>query len=228
LAVVKRYQQYCPVARSLDVLGERWTLLIVRSLMMGPLRYGDLRAELPGIASDLLTARLRTLEEAGYVARRELPRPASVSVYELTDAGHRLAPVVLALGSCGLARLGAPGPDEDVFATPLVLSLRASFDPQSAREVGETFALDLDGEQFTVHARPGWVETIRGPASAPLGTIKTTARTMAQLLSVEVDPKDAAADGGLQVDGSPETLDRFLAAFAHRQSAAGRQGAGVS
>ena len=80
----KRYEQYCAVARSLDVLGERWTLLVVRDLLMGPRRYTDLREALPGIATDLLTARLRTLEEAGYVQRRKLPRPAPVAVYELT------------------------------------------------------------------------------------------------------------------------------------------------
>src|ERR1700740_1181065 len=80
----KSYDQYCPVARSLDVLGERWTLLIVRDLMTGPKRYTDLRQGLPGIAPGLLTARLPTLEGAGLVARRELPRPAPATVSELT------------------------------------------------------------------------------------------------------------------------------------------------
>src|SRR5215212_10227581 len=99
----KRYAQYCPVARSLDLLGERWTLLVVRDLLMGPQRYTDLREGLPGIATDLLTARLRALEQAGYVQRRQLPRPASVTVYELTEAGQGLAPVVLQLARIGMA-----------------------------------------------------------------------------------------------------------------------------
>src|SRR6266536_6294504 len=81
------YEQYCPVARTLDVVGERWTLLIVRDLLMGPKRYTDLRAGLPGIATDILTARLRALEEAGFVRRRELPPPAPATVYELTEDG---------------------------------------------------------------------------------------------------------------------------------------------
>src|SRR4030095_5650115 len=81
----KTYSQYCPVARALDVVGERWTLLIVRDLMMGPKRYTDLRAGLPGIATDILTARLRTLEQAGFLRRRELPRPAPATGSELTE-----------------------------------------------------------------------------------------------------------------------------------------------
>src|SRR6266536_4496383 len=83
----KTYEQYCPVARTLDVVGERWTLLIVRDLLMGPKRYTDLRVGLPGIATDILTARLRTLEEAGFVRRRDLPPPAPATVYELTEDG---------------------------------------------------------------------------------------------------------------------------------------------
>src|ERR1700757_4657517 len=105
---VRRYDNYCPVARSLDVLGERWTLLVVRDLLMGPRRYTDLREALPGIATDLLTARLRTLEEAGYVQRRKLPRPAPVTVYELTPSGRRLGYVVLELARVGLEHLGPP------------------------------------------------------------------------------------------------------------------------
>src|SRR6266545_7978857 len=102
----RSYEQYCALARALDVVGERWTLLIVRDLLMGPKRYTDLRAGLPGIATDILTARLRTLEEAGFVRRRELPRPAPAIVYELTEPGTELRYVVLALGQAGLATLG--------------------------------------------------------------------------------------------------------------------------
>src|SRR6266498_5348038 len=101
----KMYEQYCPVARTLDVVGERWTLLIVRDLLMGPKRYTDLRAGLPGIATDILTARLRRLEDAGFVRRRELPPPAPATIYELTETGNRLKPAILALGQVGLATL---------------------------------------------------------------------------------------------------------------------------
>src|SRR4029450_9660494 len=104
----KTYAQYCPVARALGVIGERWTLLVVRALLMGPKRYTDLRAGLPGIATDILTARLRTLEQAGFVRRRELPPPAPATVYELTEDALQLRQVILALGRVGLAALGGP------------------------------------------------------------------------------------------------------------------------
>jgi DNA-binding HxlR family transcriptional regulator len=211
----RRYGQYCPVARSLDVLGERWTLLVVRNLMMGPQRYTDLREELPGLATDLLTARLRTLEDAGYVRRRRLPRPASSTVYELTDAGQRLARVVLELARLGLAHLGTPSPDENISSEAVVLSLRASFRPEVAGEADQSYQLDLDGERFVVRVRPGWAETTRGQAPDPQITLTTTARTFAQLVSRAIDAKSAVTEGKLQIDGPRRSLDRFLAIFSY-------------
>src|SRR5262245_50280779 len=111
----------------LDLVGERWTLLIVRDLLMGPKRYTDLRTGLPGIASDILTARLRTLQEAGFIRRRELPRPSPATVYELTDEGRELRHVVLALGRIGIATLGVPRRGEDVQAERIIVGLRPSF-----------------------------------------------------------------------------------------------------
>src|SRR5918999_2880352 len=102
----RSYEQYCPLARSLDLLGERWTLLIVRDLVAGPKRYTDLQRALPGLATDLLTDRLRKLERAGVVRRRELSPPAPATVYELTQRGSELEPAVLALARFGLGLLG--------------------------------------------------------------------------------------------------------------------------
>src|SRR5262245_22608449 len=150
----RRYRQYCPVAKSLDVLGERWTLLIVRNLMVGPQRYTDLREALPGLATDLLTARLRTLEDAGYVARRQLPRPASVMVYELTPRGQLIARVILELGRVGLTMLGQPADGDLVTADALVLSLRPSFRADVAGDVEESYQVELDGEPYVVNVHP--------------------------------------------------------------------------
>jgi DNA-binding HxlR family transcriptional regulator/putative sterol carrier protein len=215
----RRYDQYCPVARSLDVLGERWTLLVVRNLLMGPQRYSDLRAELPGIATDLLTARLRTLEEAGYVRRRQLPRPASVAVYELTDAGQQLALVVLDLARLGLAHLGAPADEEDIGIEALVLSLRASFRPDVAGGASGSYQLELDGEPFAVTVGAGGAETTRGEAVEPQLTLTTTTRTFARLLSGAIDPKAAIAAGDLRIRGPRRALDRFLAIFSYPTAA---------
>jgi DNA-binding HxlR family transcriptional regulator len=107
----RTYGQFCPVARSLDLLGERWTLLIVRELLIGPQRYSDLRDRLPGMWSNLLAQRLRDLDEAGLVQRRELPPPAARLVYELTDRGRALEPAVYELARWGLELLDEPGDD---------------------------------------------------------------------------------------------------------------------
>lgn len=212
---VRRYDNYCPVARSLDVLGERWTLLVVRDLLMGPRRYTDLREALPGIATDLLTARLRTLEDAGYVQRRELPRPARVTVYELTGSGRQLRHVVIELARLGLEHLGPPAADEQIDTEALVLSLRASFHPERAASPGESYQLELDGEQFAVTVRDGRAETARGQAQDPQCTLSASARTLAQLLSGASDPNAAIAAGELQIIGPRPALDKFLEAFAY-------------
>src|SRR6266542_1496523 len=104
----RSYDQYCALARALDVIGERWTLLVVRELLLGPKRYKDLLDGLPGIGTNLLAQRLRELEENGLVRRRRLPAPAGVAVYELTEAGRALEDSVLALGRWGAAFLGVP------------------------------------------------------------------------------------------------------------------------
>jgi DNA-binding HxlR family transcriptional regulator len=211
----RRYGQYCPVAKSLDVLGERWTLLIVRNLMVGPQRYTDLREALPGLATDLLTARLRTLEEAGYVARRQLPRPASVTVYELTPMGQRIALVILELGRIGLAMLGPPADDDLVTPDAVVLSLRPSFRADVAGDVEERYQVELDGEPYFVNVHPGWAEAARGTASEPQLTLATSASTFARLLSGATDAKAALSGGELKIDGPRRALDRFLAIFSY-------------
>jgi DNA-binding HxlR family transcriptional regulator len=211
----RRYGQYCPVATALDVLGERWTLLIVRNLMIGPQRYTDLREGLPGVATDLLTARLRTLEEAGYIERRQLPRPAAVMVYQLTPAGQRIAVVVLELGRIGLARLGPPADDDLVTSDALVLSLRPSFRPEVAGGGEDSYQLELDGESYVVDVHPSWAETGRGTASDPQLTLTATSQTFAALISGAVDVTSALSAGDLSIDGPRRALDRFLAIFSY-------------
>jgi DNA-binding HxlR family transcriptional regulator len=211
----KRYDQYCPVARSLDILGERWTLLIVRDLLMGPMRYTDLRESLRGIATDLLTTRLRTLEDAGYVQRRGLPRPARVTVYELTDSGRRVGRVVLELARLGLERLGPPAADQEIDRDALVLALRASFKPDRAAEASGSYQLELDGEPFAVTIDGKRAVTARGDAEDPDLVITTSGRTLAGLLARTTDPGAAIAAGDVQLDGTRPGLDRFLNAFAY-------------
>src|SRR5581483_10847231 len=132
-ATRRSYNQYCGVARALDVVGERWTLLIVRDLLLGPRRYKDLLEGLPGIGTNLLADRLRELEKRGIVKRSVLPPPAGSAVYELTELGTDLGPAVLALGAWG-ARLLPPAPREAemVPTAALFVAMRVLFKPQNA------------------------------------------------------------------------------------------------
>jgi DNA-binding HxlR family transcriptional regulator len=211
---MRRYEQYCAVARALDLVGERWTLLVVRSLLAGPRRYRDLREDLPGIATDLLTARLRALESAGYVERR---LDGGATVYEMSDDGTRLVgPVVLALARVGLAELGAPTPDEVVNVDALVLLLRASY-RGGGGEAPLSYQLELDGEPYAVEVGGGVAWTRRGvTADAPACTLRTDARTLAEILGGEQGAAATAlADGRVEVEGSGAAAREFLAGFAY-------------
>jgi DNA-binding HxlR family transcriptional regulator len=209
----RTYAEYCAIARSLDLLGQRWTLLIVRDLMLGPQRYTDLQAGLTGIATDILTARLRTLEAEGLVRRRELPPPAPATVYELTGAGRRLGPLIRALGEVGLTLLDTPAPGEPINAGPVVMSLNLTFQPDALPDLTETYGLDIDGRAFTVAVDRGTVTTERGAPAGAVATFTTGAMTLVLLLRGETTPEEAVATGALEVEGDSTALERFCAAF---------------
>jgi DNA-binding HxlR family transcriptional regulator/putative sterol carrier protein len=214
----RTYREYCAIARSLDLLGQRWTLLIVRDLFLGPQRYTDLQAGLPGIATDILTARLRTLEDEGIVRRRELPRPAPATVYELTEAGRRLGPVIRALGEVGLTLLDTPAPDQPINPGPVVMSLNLRFRADEAGDLTETYGLELDGQAFTVAVDRGAVTTERGAPASPAATFRTDPRTLVVLLRGDTTPTAVEADGALEVEGDRAALARFAALFLGSQS----------
>src|SRR5208282_2491351 len=123
MATSRRYGDACAIARALDIVGERWALLVVRELLLGPQRFADLRRALPGASSNLLTDRLRELSDHGVIRWRRLTRPAACWIYELTDRGRELEPVVLALGTWG-ARVPPPPPPLTISATSILLYLR--------------------------------------------------------------------------------------------------------
>src|ERR671915_2625434 len=136
----RSYQQYCAVAKALDVVGERWTLLILRDLVhLGPRRYTDLLHALPGIGTNLLAARLRALEEAGVVRRRRLPPPAASTVYELTEYGAGLDEAVYALARWGARSLGPPKEGDQLYPEWGVNALPALFNADAARGLTETY-----------------------------------------------------------------------------------------
>src|SRR4051812_22978312 len=149
MAGKRSYGDRCGIARALDLVGERWALLVVRELLLGPKRFTDLRAGLPQLSADVLSQRLRKLEAAGIVARRTLARPAASRVYALTPRGEGLEPVVLALGRWGSV---APFPDRaGAFgADSLALALKTLFDADAAEGLASSFALRLGEDAFAL------------------------------------------------------------------------------
>lgn len=211
--MTRGYEQYCPVAGALDVVGERWSLLLVRELLRGSRRYTDLSSALPGLSPTLLAARLRDLEAAGVVERRELPPPAARTVYALTPSGRELRPVVAALARWGVSRLPATG---DSPVSPWMAwssAVLAWFDPVGAEGVDAAFAADLGGGRFEVavagcalRATPPGVEADLLVEGEPAALVECRRRTTTFA--------EALADGRLTCAGSPAALDAFSRCFA--------------
>src|SRR5919109_1991357 len=159
----RTYGQYCGLAHALELVGERWAFLVVRDLLLGPKRFTDLRRTLPRIPTNILSARLKELEEMGVVRRRILPRPATGVAYELTEYGRELEDVVLRLGLWGAKSLGEPRPDDVLNVDSLLLALRATFQPEAARGLRASYELRVG--DVVVHARVerGELEVGAGP-----------------------------------------------------------------
>ena len=197
----------------MDILGERWTILIVRDLAIGPKRYKDLLEGLPGIGTNLLAARLRKLEEQGLVQRTLLPPPAGISVYELTDLGLQLEPVMMGLGRWGHQFLGAPAPGEALLPGPFFLSLRASFRSGAAANLTETYEFRVGSHVFEVRVDQGSCMISEGPARKPDAIITVDIERLFALRSRRLSPQEALA-GGVQIDGDRSALHRFVEVFA--------------
>jgi DNA-binding HxlR family transcriptional regulator len=179
----RSYKQYCGVARALDLVGERWALLVVRELALGPKRFTDLRQGLPGIATNVLSLRLRQMERNGVVTRRLLPPPAPAQVYELTEHGRELVPIMLALGRWGATTMGERSPDQTIRGEWLALALNAFFDADAAQGLTATVALVLDGAPFTLRVEDGRLDVTPGTNGPADLTITTDPELLLQFLA---------------------------------------------
>jgi DNA-binding HxlR family transcriptional regulator len=217
MAGKRTYGDACGIARALDLLGERWALLVVRELLLGPKRFTDLRAGLPHVSPDVLSQRLRELEAAGIVRRRRLPPPAASSVYELSERGAALEPVLLELGRWGSA---APFPEGDpaLGVDSAVIALEAMFDPQAAGDLTGSFELRLAGQPFRLRIADGELEVARGSPERPDATIETEPGTLAEVLWQGRGLADAQRSGELRIDGSRPAATRLLRVFAAPES----------
>jgi DNA-binding HxlR family transcriptional regulator len=201
----RSYKQYCGVARALDLIGERWALLVVRELALGPKRFTDLRQGLPGIATNVLSLRLRQLERDGVVTRRLLPPPAPAQVYELTEHGRELVPIMLALGRWGAGTMGRRLPDQAIRGEWLALALTAFFDAEAAEGLSTTIVLDLDGASFGLRVENGQLDVTPGvDVSADL-VIATETELLLQFL--------AGAAVSVPAEGDRELLRRLPELF---------------
>jgi DNA-binding HxlR family transcriptional regulator len=200
----RSYDQYCTVARALDVVGERWTLLLVRELLTGPKRFKDLLGGLPGIGTNLLTGRLKALEEAGIVRRTTLPPPAGSKVYELTELGRSLEPVVVELSRWGSRLLGTPRGKDDLRPAWAAVALRSVFDAEAARGERETYEFRIDGEVFHVRVEKGGVEARQGPAADPDLVVAGATEAFIAVAAGRMRPEEAVKAGSIRVEGSRE------------------------
>jgi DNA-binding HxlR family transcriptional regulator len=218
---MRAYEQYCGLARALDHVGSRWTLLIVRELLLGPKRFTDLRDGLPGVANNLLADRLRQLQDDGLVARRELPPPAASTVYELTEAGRELREAIDALIRWG-GRWMLTGPQGDTFRGEwLALALDAL---GAARiEPGEIVEFDVDGDVVRLAVIDGQLSTTDETRRQPDLRVAADAATILGLAAGELTLVQARQAISIEPD-TPEahtTLVRILALTTHDSSGPG-------
>jgi DNA-binding HxlR family transcriptional regulator len=212
--MAKRFDQYCPVAHALSLVGERWALLVVRELLKGPKRYTDLAAGLPGIGTNVLATRLRELEASGIIRRRKLPPPAASAVYELTEYGAGLEEVVYAVARWGARTLGPPGPDDELGPDWGIQAFPAMLNPEAARGLTETYALRVGEHAFTVRVEDGQVDVQIGAVEDADLEAAMDMETFFGLASGELDPRAAVESGCVRVpQGQVATLARCFTAF---------------
>jgi DNA-binding HxlR family transcriptional regulator/putative sterol carrier protein len=208
----RSYGEGCGIAHALDLVGERWALLVVRELLLGPKRFTDLRAGIAHVSPNVLSERLRELEHVGVVSRRKLGPPARAWVYELTEWGRELEPAVLALG-----RWGAHSPylpvEAGMSTDSQVLALRTVFDAAAAEGLEASFELRIDGDRFWATVSDGRFEIARGEAMDPDALIEVDQRNLAAVLWGGRRFAEARRSGDLRVTGKVEAARRFLGLF---------------
>lgn len=212
--VRRTYGQFCGLSRSLDIVGERWTLLIVREFMSGPKRYTDLADVLGGVGTTLLASRIRQLEHDGIVVRRTLPPPAASQVYELTPVGHELAKALVPLAIWGMRhQLGGPRMPGETYRAEWTLVFLAELvdpDPSRGKHAVYQFRIDESAAQLHVHDRK--VTVVPGEAADGADVLFTTDfETIVELFLGGLDATSAVAGSRVRVDGDPAALQLLLA-----------------
>jgi DNA-binding HxlR family transcriptional regulator len=213
MATTKRtYGDRCGIARALDIVGERWALLVVRELLLGPKRFTDLRAGLPHVGPDILAQRLRELEQSGIVRRGTLPPPAGSRIYELTERGHELEPIVVALGRFGSVAPFPPG-EAQIGVDAVVIALKSLFAAGAADGLSASYELRLGEQSFRIDVADGRIEAVRGSAEAPEATIETDPGTLASILWHGRKLEEARRAGDIAIAGDRKAVTGFVGLF---------------
>lgn len=202
----RRYDDACGTAHALELIGERWALLVVRELMFGPRRFGDLRASLPGLSANVLTQRLEGLEAAGVVERRRLPPPASVQVYDLTDWGREAQPMISELGRWA-ARSPAHDPTLPLSPVSMMLSFRTMFDARKAGDARMRLGFRFGEEGFVVEVADGTLTVTRTAPEAVDAVVSASPEAVAAVVY------GGAPVSGLTIEGSRAAFERFAGFF---------------
>jgi DNA-binding HxlR family transcriptional regulator len=208
----RRYEDACGAAHALDLVGERWALLVIRELMLGPKRFGDLRGDLPGISANVLTQRLESLEAAGVLTRRKLPPPASAQVYELTPWGYEAEPIFQSLGRWA-ARSPAHDPSLPLSAVSLLLSFRTMFDSKQAQDLAARIGFRLGKETFLVRIEAAQLEAARGEIAQADLVFTGPPPVVAAAVYGGVPLATLEAEGALALEGDRALAERFVTLF---------------
>ncbi len=207
----RRYDDPCGIARALDVVGDRWALLVVRELIFGPKRFSQLRDGLHGVSPNVLSQRLHDLEDGGIVRRDTLDPPAGVAVYELTPRGLALEPILLELGRWGSQEpLPTAG---QLSASAVLVALKTVFDPAAAADADAVFALRIDGDWYGVTVADGSIGIAHGRSARPAVTLETDAASLRSVAFGREPIAAAERDGRLTVTGDRELAERFTRLF---------------
>lgn len=208
----RRYDDACGMAHALDLIGERWALLVMRELMLGPKRFSDIRADLPGISANVLTQRLEGLETAGLVIRRMLPPPGSAQVYELTEWGYQSKPIMGALGRWA-TRSPLHDPSQHISGASLMLSFQAMNNPAVTGGFDAAIGFRLGREAYLVRMKDGAVDAARGdPAEADFA-FAGTPEAVAAAVYGGVPLATLETDGALRIEGDRALAERFVTLF---------------
>ncbi len=212
MVIEKPFVDGCAAAHALTLVGERWALLVVRELALGPKRFTDLREGLPNVSPNVLAQRLRDLEEVGVVQKRKLPPPAAVQVYELTKWGYGLEPVLISLGRWAVRSPFLPK-DGTLGVNSLILSFRTMFNPDSAKGLKASYELRLGEETFYARVSNNQFEIARGNATKPDAILETDPMTLTALVYQGRNLTQAIKSGEVRLEGDKKVLERFLKLF---------------